>query len=336
LREEMANGQLCPGDRMLSRAEMQARFGISRATVDKVHSVLEQEGLIVKEQGRGTFVASAERHTVTRIIGCAGVATFHRHLSYYLRLMQGMQEVMHREGYELLILNPGSHSIAWEKIDAVLSCTDFEEVKKSLPPKMPIVNLLLDTPDASTVIADDYRGVRLAVEHLLRLGHRRIGYLLEDDALTEERLRGYHDAMDAAGIKSPASWVRRLISYHEAEEFKGRGRESMRLWLDGNWSSLGLTALLAQNDRAAVGMLEALQSAGIRVPQELSLMGFDSTDECELTTPRLTSVAVPLAEIGAKGAELLLEEMAGAAASRQTVVLPTQLVVRESTAPPRV
>jgi LacI family transcriptional regulator len=91
------------------------------------------------------------------------------------------------------------------------------------------------------------------------------------------------------------------------------------------------------NDRSAVGAMEALREAGLRIPEDVSVMGFDSTDECNLCTPRLTSMKVPLREIGACGVDLLLrlgEQMEdGDPTETEEVVLATKVEVRGSTAP---
>jgi DNA-binding LacI/PurR family transcriptional regulator len=193
--------------------------------------------------------------------------------------------------------------------------------------------------DVPSVVADDHSGARQAVEYLISLGHKSIAYLTDTSAgnpLSRQRLAGYHEALRAAGIHPSRAWIAQLKNYGPMHK---RGLLSMRQWLRRGFQELGCTALLVQNDLAAIGAMEALREAGIRVPEQLSVIGFDSTDECELVTPQLTSVRVPLEEIGARATELLLSQISQRQIQEKEVrlspvIFPTRLEVRQSTAPP--
>lgn len=332
LREQIVRGELRPQDRVPSFPQLRGEFGISQNTVEKAHALLEQEGLIVRKQGVGTFVAARERRSATNVIGIYGLDPQARRVSYYLHLLHGIQRAAHEVGLEVLLLNPRSPSTRWEKIDGVLMChPDPERAAQSLPPGMRCVSLLYKAPGIPSVISDDYQGMFEATQHLISLGHQRIAYLHEYDPLTSPRVDGYRDALKQAGIKSQKKWQREMVPYSGEEGFRSRGRESMKQWLTDGWAEAGVTALLCQNDQTSIGVLDALREAKVRVPQQLSLIGFDSTDECEVCHPRLTSVKVPLEEIGARGLQLLLEEMERDKRKVQTTVLPTHLEVRDST-----
>jgi GntR family transcriptional regulator, arabinose operon transcriptional repressor len=334
LKLAISSGRLRPGDRVPSRAELQSEYAISRVTVERVYDALQQQGLIVREQGRGTFVAPQDKRTATGVIGCYGIDFSIQQLSYYVHLMRGVQSAAGAAGIEILLLNPGVRSVQWEKLDGVLLCGPSDSIRPHLPVTLPSVSLLYPVPERSSVIGDDYAGMKAATEYLIALGHRKIAYLIEQGTLTEPRMRGYRDALSSADIKFDRRWVHKLMPQHE-EEFKGRGRETMVQWMGGNWKQLGCTALLCQNDRTAVGVMQALEAAKVKVPRDLSVVGFDGTDECEQTTPRLTSVQLPLEEIGATGFRLLLAEMKDEKAQQQTLVLPTMLRTGGTTGHPR-
>src|SRR5690606_19753497 len=134
-------------------------------------------------------------------------------------------------------------------------------------------------------------------------------YLLDagkNNVTIQHRREGYRAALCEAGIEPRHEWERLLWNWGE---FVLRGRRGMKDWFADGFSKTGITALLVQNDRAAIGAIQALQQAGLRVPHDVSVVGFDSTDECELSSPRLTSVHVPLAEIGNAAVEMLMQQI---------------------------
>jgi DNA-binding LacI/PurR family transcriptional regulator len=338
LRRQIVSGELRPTDRVPSFPQLRVEFGISQNTVEKAHALLEQEGLIIRRQGFGTFVAEPKLLAATGVIGFYGLNPEFRHLPYYVHLLRGVQSAAQRLGLQILLLHPDFASNRLDQVDGLLLLDpNSGSLMGGLPPGMCCVSLFYQSGQAAQVVTDDYHGMKEATEHLLGLGHRRIAYLMEDDPFTNNRRRGYEDALRAAGIEPQNSWLHPLTPHH-IEEFRGRGREAMREWLATDWHELGCTALLCQNDRTAIGVLEALDGAGVHVPTDVSLVGFDSTDESDLVRPRLTSVHVPLQEIGAAGVEMLVREMAGEAAQKdgvpKAVVLPERLDIRESTAPP--
>ena len=108
----------------------------------------------------------------------------------------------------------------------------------------------------------------------------------------------------------------------------------MEEWLHGDWCQLNCTAIVTQNDLFAAGAIAALQKAGISVPEEVSVTGFDGTEMGDYFAPRLTSLEVPFHAIAVRGVELLAHHIADAARPPETIVLPIRLRLRESTAPP--
>jgi LacI family transcriptional regulator len=177
-----------------------------------------------------------------------------------------------------------------------------------------------------------------AVRHLAQIGHRRIACLMSAGELeTERRWEGYVDAMREAGLRAQASWAKRpVLAQVPPRGYVAWGREEMQDWLKDGWRKIKCTALLAQNDLAAIGVMQALQSAGIRVPEDVSVVGFDGTEVCEYFAPRLSSVTVPLREIGVCAVRTLLERIAEPTGEIQDIVLPAHFEARESSAAPKV
>ena len=172
-----------------------------------------------------------------------------------------------------------------------------------------------------------WAGARAATEHLLGLGHRRVGVIVGPRtwAATEERLGGYHAALAAAGVV-PAPELVTVADF----EIAG-GREAAAALLDLPDPP---TAIFASNDNMAIGVLQVARERGLRVPEELSVVGFDDSDRASIVTPALTTVRQPLEEMGRIAVSLLMRLIDGQRVEALRVELATRLVVRDSTAPP--
>jgi LacI family transcriptional regulator len=179
-----------------------------------------------------------------------------------------------------------------------------------------------------TVSAANLSGADQATSHLLELGHPRIAAITGPPSLlaTVERRRGYFAAL-AAGGQSPSPEL--LI---EATFDVAGGRAAAAALLDLPEPP---TAIFAFNDPLAIGAIQVAQDRGLSVPRDLSIVGFDDTDEAELVTPALTTVRQPLAEMGRIGVSLLTRLLENRRLEALHVELATQLIVRDSTAPPR-
>jgi DNA-binding LacI/PurR family transcriptional regulator len=183
---------------------------------------------------------------------------------------------------------------------------------------------LCDDPDVSSVIADDRQGARRLTEHLLGAGHERIAFVgsAVPWPMIEQRVLGYHDALESAGIEPRP----------ELEAFRGdwtaaAGAEHAELLLAGPERP---TAIMGGNDLLAVGAIRAARQRGMRVPEDVAVTGFDDFDFAELVEPALTTVRIPGYEIGRLAADLLLDALEGETVERSRVVLPVELCLRES------
>jgi DNA-binding LacI/PurR family transcriptional regulator len=206
-----------------------------------------------------------------------------------------------------------------------------DEVARLHRARLPIV--LVDAPHdlLPTVVIDDVAGGELATRHLVELGHRRIAFVGDkprDDlrfAASRDRTRGYEQELERAGIELRSEYVREgTLSRHVAR--------SIALEL------LGLeeppTAIFAASDTQALGVLEAARTVGVRVPEELSVVGFDDVELAAYAG--LTTVRQPLFDSGLRGAQLLVQALEGEELGAYTELLPVELVVRSTTGPPAV
>lgn len=199
--------------------------------------------------------------------------------------------------------------------------------------KVPVVFVDRSVPGVAvdTVTVDNSRAVEAAVEYLLRLGHRRIGFItgLPHLSTSAERLKGYRRALRKAGVAVDPDLVRQ-------GDFRQEGA------LQATQSLLALrprpTALFAANNLMAIGAMLALRAAGLDCPAEVSFACFDDFEWAGAFHPRLTVLRQPTAEIGRRAMELLLERLTpgkNGTAPPHRLVLRAELVVRDSCAPPR-
>jgi LacI family transcriptional regulator len=187
-----------------------------------------------------------------------------------------------------------------------------------LPPEVPAI----------TVEYDNEGGAFAMTSHLLSAGHRRI-LLLPGEAghsTTEVRMAGYRKALAAHSVAEDPKLV-----IHGAYSYSA-GERGLR---DALEHGVEFTAVFAGSDVVAAGALEALRAAGLRVPEDVSLVGYDDIPLARYVTPKLTTVHVPYEELGRTGARLALARASAVHDAQNHVVLGTHVIVRESVAPPR-
>jgi LacI family transcriptional regulator len=188
----------------------------------------------------------------------------------------------------------------------------------------PSLNLL------NRVIVDDLEGGRIATQHLINLGHKRIGYISDfldnpfNFTSSRDRYNGYRQALNAAGIGFRPE-------YHCQGEH-GRS-EAYSLALDILALPQPPTAIFAASDTQAMGVLQAAREMNLRVPEDLSVIGYDDIEVAEYLT--LTTIRQLLYESGQRGVELLLDILHNPRAKPKCEVMPTELIIRETTAPPK-
>jgi LacI family transcriptional regulator len=210
------------------------------------------------------------------------------------------------------------------------------ETGDRLPKHVPFVSLHANTPTPNVINleSDEETGAYEVVRHLTSLGHRRIMHVTgpQQAVGAQRRLRGYCRALKDAGIKPDASLI---IEAHYAHEI---AVEVFGQWLRRHRGQPLPQAIFCGNDGMALGCMEVLASLGLRVPDEISVVGFDDTLAARTTMPQLTTVRQPLRAMGHKAVDILLEQIG----HRQTfspmppppVVFPTEIIHRASVAAP--
>ncbi|HXL90295.1 MAG TPA: LacI family DNA-binding transcriptional regulator [Streptosporangiaceae bacterium] len=209
-------------------------------------------------------------------------------------------------------------------VTSELTGSQLEQLRNAGIPLVVVDPVNPPPPDLPSVGATNWAGGLAATEHLLGLGHRRVGAIAGpgDYLCSRARTDGYRSALERAGIPlDPA-----LVRYGDFEHEGGftRGGELLDL-------SEPPTAIFAGSDQQAFGLYEAARQRGLRVPQDLSVVGFDDLPITRWVSPPLTTVRQPLAEMGRTAAQMLGDLIAGVPLRTSRVELSTELIVREST-----
>jgi LacI family transcriptional regulator, galactose operon repressor len=257
-------------------------------------------------------------------------------------ILRGIEDRLDQAGYTSLIVNTENDAdlertrlaaMRARQVDGFISATarlDRELLRELTDAGVPLVLVNRSLEDRSTpaVTVDDRQGIRLAVEHVAGLGHRRIGHLAgpQNTSTGHRRYLGFLEAMHAAGLDPPDHDVTFSDWFTEEE-----GARRCAELLD---RSEHLTAIVAANDLLAIGCYDTLEARGLRCPEDVSVVGFNDMPFVGHLRPPLTTVRVPQREIGTVAADLLLERLADDSQSSREVLLEPALVVRGSTAAP--
>ncbi len=263
-------------------------------------------------------------------------------LGYYFfsSAINGMEEVAYAAGYSVLLTQSKEsyereltnlQDLARGQVDGIIvsisrETADYEHFRRLQRRGVPLVLFDRDCEalDVPKVLIDNRAAARQATEHLIENGCRRIGLLAGPAylSLSIQRVRGYHDALEAHGLSTEEA----LIAYGDYSQ--ANAVELTHRLMDLPEPPDGILGL---SDRITVGGMIALKQRGVKIPDEVALVGFNNEPIGELISPALTSVAQPVEEIGREAARLLLAQIESPDPTPPTVrVLPTHLVVRES------
>jgi LacI family transcriptional regulator len=214
-------------------------------------------------------------------------------------------------------------------VTSELTRAQLEQLRSGGIPLVVVDPVNLPDPELPSVGATNWAGGLAATEHLISLGHRRIGTIggPADYLCSRARIDGYRSALDKAGIRFDPALVRHGDFEHEGGFVRGGELLAM---------SDPPTAVFAGSDQQAFGVYEAARQRGLRVPQELSVVGFDDLPVTRWVSPPLTTVRQPLAEMGRAAAQILGDLVEGVPPRSRRVELSTELIVRESTAIPAI
>lgn len=260
----------------------------------------------------------------------------------FAAVVRGIEDGLREGGYTPLIANTDNDAereqVAFEamsarQVDGFIAATARRDHwlladQTSAEVKLVLVNRRVDSDAFPAVTGDDHEGVRLAVEHLAALGHRRIAHLAGAQTLYTgwSRHQGFIDAMRAGKLELDPGLIVFSDVFTEAE-----GARCCGGLLDRRRD---FTAIVAGNDLLALGCYDALEQRGLGCPHDVSVVGYNDMPFVDRFRPPLTTVRVPHYELGATAAGLMLEQLQETGAPARQLLLAPELVVRGSTAPP--
>lgn len=343
-----------PIDRRVTVRDVAARAGVSQPTVSLVLGG-HPRARVAAETRERVMAAAAElgyrpnviaRGLARRRSYAIGLLVPDLRNPFYAEIVSGAERVAAQEGYAVLLcdaseVGPHRHLATLRErlvdgiiLDAVGASELGEEALEGLNA------VFIDEPSSRVpFVASDATGAgRIAAQHLIGLGHRRVAFMgpAADVYAFRMRERGFVQAMRAAGATFDSDRVRR------APATVAGGMAAMRAMLAVGNAGLRPTAVFCANDLMAVGALKACAAAGVQVPRDLSVVGCDDIELATLVTPELTTIAVPARELGARAARTLIRllardaEASGAEtrATGRTLprAVPVKLVVRGTTA----
>jgi LacI family transcriptional regulator len=305
---------------------------VKPATREKVLQAAQRLGYVPNQQARS--LAGGRSNLI-------GVLVPGLDNGYIIEIVRGIDEELAQAGYNLILYTTHRHEgreaeyisgIVNGAADGLLlvvpmiSATYLEVLHQR---NFPCVLIDQSDPAAQNtcVYASNVEGAYAATRHLIELGHRRIGFITGLMGLQSavDRLQGYTNALNDHGIARDD----RLIVHGNFMESGGRGAANTLLDLDPP-----PTAIFASNDLSAFGAIAAIRERGLRVPEDISVVGFDDLPQARMSYPRLTTVHQPIEEMGRIAVRMLLQQIETPDSAPTRVMVETHLILRDSSAPP--
>ena len=342
IKENIRKGVYAPGVRMESENELSAMFGYSRQTVRQALGVLEQEGLIERRRGSGTYVCEVGRRPHGN-----NVAIITTYISDYIfpTIIRGIEETLTGAGYSLTLgvtnnrvedegrilqslLERGVDGLIVEGTKTAFPNPNVEFYRKLQRMGVPVVffnGYCHDLHDAVYVVTDDRGAGRQAVDLLVSKGCRKLGGVFKsDDMQGHDRYAGFSEGLIRNGC---ALSDENVVWYTTADRnrlFRADNRDYMFERLKG------CDGIVCYNDQIAYGVIELLQERGVRVPKEVLVTGFDDSSVSEYSPVKITSFAHPKDEMGRIAANKLIA-MLRDGEREYPAVLPMPLTEKQST-----
>lgn len=338
-------------NRRVKMTDVARRAGVSTATVGRV---IHNSGYVSEEARRRVeqaiaatgfqlnLVAQSLRRQRTQTLG--HIVTTLAPNPFFAGVELGVEAVAVDAGYNVVVWNAlndsereraGVETFIQRQIDAIVFTTprDAANVQRALDAGMEVVQVERPTSVKShLVLINNYIGGKAAMEHLLALGHRTIGFLTKSmpprpDLVDTQRYQSYLESLTAAGIAPGDGWVVDGLDVYSVAD--GR-RGTIALLTE----QPEVTAVVAYSDILAAGALQAAYEVGRRVPDDLSVIGYDDTYASYLA-PTMTTVAIPMVEVGRAAAQVAIEAAGAPQSGRRYTgrTINTRLIVRESTGP---
>ena len=305
---------------------------IDRRTIEKIQRIARKSGYRVSAVARGL---------VTRKTRTIGVVVTSIADPFVSEVVSGIEQAANDHGYSVFLADSyadperevrGVNSFAERRVEGIVVTSSrvgtlYPKLLSEMRVPIVLINNQRRGEFMHSVMIENEEASRLATQHLIGLGHKRIAYLGDRYGYQSdtERLGGYRLALKEAGLP----FLSELVVHGDGKPEGGRQAvETLRDLPEPP------TAVFCYNDMSALGALRCIQESGLCVPGDISLVGFDDLFFASYTRPALTTVRQPRKRMGLLAMEILLKLMSGQD-STDTIKVPAELIVRESSAPPR-
>jgi len=337
LREEIAAGVWQAGDRLPGEYELAARFNVAYLTMRQAIANLLEEGILIRVRGKGTFVAGSDVSlpplTTRRPTALLFPINWQRiDPDYFPELLEGFQQATEASGHRTPNVNyDDAERPGVLEPNSAVACLLLEEAHQQLVERLRdaghrvlAINHYTGRRSIPSVRIDDASGVERAVDYLVGLGHRHIGFLVGNPGNLDglDRLRGFRSAVRRHGLRKTVEFG---AGFEEACGYQA----ARDLFAAPNPP----TALLCASDLSAIGAIRAAREKGLSLPEDLSVVGFGDFSVSDYIQPRLTTVRQSRVALGRTAAESLVRLANGE--EIEDIVLSAELVVRESAIPNR-
>ncbi|WP_082233056.1 LacI family DNA-binding transcriptional regulator [Halobacillus massiliensis] len=319
--------------------------GLSKATVSRVinnHPYISKEKRERVEQAMKELgyvpnpYARRLRGTLTSTIGVIVPRIVNPFFSY---LINSIEQSAFKNNYQVLMFQSNENKekelyflnlLKNRQVDGIVMAAieNDWEVIEPYTQYGPIVlcNEYLNKANVPTVRLDQVKGAYIGIRHLIEKGHTKIAYctggLFAEDGKDKDRNKGYQQALEEAGLTINPNWI--FINKHTMEDGKSVLKKMMAM-------SDRPTAIFTGSDEIAAGVIIAAKQKGVRVPEDVAVIGFDDQPAAEMIDPKLTTIRQPIEEMGEKAVEQLILQMNNNGAAVEIIELPVELQVRDST-----
>lgn len=334
---------------MVKIDDVAKKAGVSRSTVSRV---LNNQKHYIREETRKSVLAAARalgyqpnsvaRSLKTKKSHCIGVITDDIDTPFLPSMLKGIEQCAFGKGYSALVCNTGSEldkqkaylsMLTQRQVDGIIFAASFINSfsEALINSSIPVVYAYSFSPKGSTnsVLPDDFHAAKTVTEYLYELGHSRIGYINgpKDVIPSKERFKGYIQGLRNKGVEfddellKSGSWEDPASGYRAAKEMFSLSQPP--------------TAIFAANDVMAAGVIDAAKEVGKAVPRDLAVVGYDDREIAKFIRPQLSTVRLPMAEIGSAAVEMVVNCLEDNETDQQSVFVPCELIIRNSCGGPK-
>ncbi|WP_353057413.1 GntR family transcriptional regulator [Neobacillus niacini] len=350
--EWITSGAVKPGEKIYSENELVKMFGVSRHTVRQAVGDLVHEGWLYREQGAGTFCSlkkeSAEPQVQISNTNGKNIGVITTYISDYIfpSIIKGIESYLTTQGYSLTFACTDNdvekekqclQTMLSRNIDGLIveptksgnfnpNISYYLELEQNNTPYLMINQYYSQLMPPHIIMNDEYGGF-IATEHLIKLGHQKIiGIFKSDDLQGVNRMQGFIRAFREHGI----TFFPDMVVTYTTEDQQSKIVEQLKNFYTNEKMP---TAIVCYNDQSALSVIEMLRGLDLRVPEDVSIVGYDDSFLAEATEVKLTSVSHPKMEMGIEAAKWIVSAVEGNSSSYpQSIIYEPELIIRSSTA----